>query len=160
MPAACFFRLNGKRLSTLDCLDLGSILAFSGNGRYINNPESTAVPKDGPIPKGKYYIVARQSGGRHGQEIEKIEDTVSGTHRADWFALYTMTPPVGDSLVVNGVRRANFRLHPVGYWGISEGCITLPSVDNFYVLRNWLLKQKTAKIPGTNVDYYGTVTVQ
>jgi len=160
MPATCFFRLNGKRLSTLDCLDLGSVLAFSGNGRYINNPESTAVPKDGPIPMGKYYIVARQSGGRHSHEIETIEDTVSGTRRADWFALYTTTPPAGDSLIVNGVRRANFRLHPVGYFGISEGCITLPNVDNFYVLRNWLLKQKTEKIPGTNIDYYGTVTVQ
>lgn len=159
MPATCFFRLNGKRLSTLDCLDLGSVLAFSGNDIYVNDPDSAAVPKNGPIPRGKYYIVARPSGGRHGGIVDAVEDAVSGTHREEWFALYTTIPPIGDFLTIKGVRRQNFRLHPVGYWGVSEGCITLPSVGNFNVLRTWLRSQQTEKIPGTQIDYYGTVTV-
>jgi hypothetical protein len=62
-------------------------------------------------------------------------------------------------LTIGGVRRANFRIHPVGYWGLSEGCITLPNIHNFYALRAWLKRQVTAKMPGTDIDYYGTVTV-
>lgn len=159
MPATCFFHLNGKLMSVLQCLDFGSMLAFSGNDIYVNNPSATAVPNNGPLPHGKYYIVDRQSGGRHGAVIDAINDQVSGTRRRDWFALYTATPPVRDFLVIQGVTRSNFRIHPVGYWGVSEGCITLPNLQNFYSLRSWLKRQKTSKIPGTNIDYYGTVTV-
>lgn len=61
MPATCFFRLNGKRMSILQCLDFGSMLAFSGNDIHVNNPSSTAVPNNGPLPHGRYYIVDRQA---------------------------------------------------------------------------------------------------
>jgi len=159
VPATCFFRLNGKRMSILQCLDFGSMLAFSGNDIHVNNPSSTAVPNNGPLPHGRYYIVDRQAGGRHGQVVDTINDSVNGTRRGDWFALYTDTPPIGDAVVIRGVRRANFRIHPVGFWGVSEGCITLPNVQNFYALRGWLLRQKVEKIPGTEIAYYGTVTV-
>lgn len=159
MPATCFFRLNGKRMSTLECLDFGSVLAFSGNDIYVNDPNATAIPKNGPLPHGRYYIVHRQSGGRHGAIVDTANDTFNGTRRRDWFALYTTTPPGSDFLMIHGVRRSNFRIHPVGYWGVSEGCITLPNIHNFYALRSWLMRQSTSKIPGTNMDYYGTVTV-
>jgi hypothetical protein len=159
MPATCIFRLNGKRMSTLDCVGLGAMPAFSGNDVYINDPKSTAVAKNGPIPRGTYYIVDRRSGGRHGRMVDALEDAANGTHRADWFSLYTANPPGKDFVIVNGVRRDNFRIHPVGYWGVSLGCITLPSVQNFYSLRRWLKSRGADKIPGTQIEYYGVVTV-
>lgn len=159
MPATCYFRLNGKRVSTLDCLDFGSVLAFSGNDQYTNDPKSTHVARNGPLPHGTYYIVDRQSGGRHGKVLDGINDVISGTQRDDWFALYTTTPPIGDSLIIKGVRRSSFRIHPVGYWGISEGCITLRNLHDFHSLRKWLKSLKTSTIPGTDIPYYGTVTV-
>ena len=159
MPATCFFRLNGKRMSTLQCLDFGSMLAFSGNGRYVNDPGATAIPRNGPLPHGTYYIVDRQSGGRHGAAVDAISDRANGTRKRDWFAPYSTTSPISDYLMIRGVRRGNFRIHPVGYWRVSEGCITLPNQHNFYAFRDWLNRQATAKVPGTELDYYGTVTV-
>lgn len=159
MPATCFFRLNGKRMSILQCIDFGSVLAFSGNGRYVNDPNATSIPNNGPLPHGIYYIVARQSGGRHGRVVDAANDLMTGTSRRDWFALYAATPPVRDFLVIEGVRRGNFRIHPDGYWGVSEGCITLANAQNFYAFRTWLARQRTATIPGTAIDHYGTVTV-
>jgi hypothetical protein len=154
-----FFQLNGKRLSILQCLDFGSILAFSGNGRYVNDPTATAIPRNGPIPHGKYYIVDRESGGRHGAVVDAVSDQVNGTRKKDWFALYSTALPISDYLLIGGVRRGNFRIHPVGYWGVSEGCITLPNTQNFYSVRAWLKRQATSKVPGTDINYYGTVTV-
>ncbi|WP_233217456.1 DUF2778 domain-containing protein [Trinickia dabaoshanensis] len=146
-------------MSTLQCLDFGSMLAFSGNGKFVNDPQATAIPKNGPLPHGKYYILDRQSGGRHGAVVDALNDGANGTHRGHWFALYSTVPPITDAVTVNGVRRANFRIHPVGYWGVSEGCITLPNVENFYALRTWLKRHPPSKIPGTELDFYGTVTV-
>ncbi|WP_434116303.1 DUF2778 domain-containing protein [Paraburkholderia caffeinilytica] len=160
MPAECFFTLNRQHMSALFCPGFGSVPAFSGNGRYVNDPGSTSVAKDGPLPTGTYYIVARQSGGRHGPVNDIIADTLNGTHRAEWFSLYRNDGVIDDFTVVNGVRRGNFRLHPVGYWGISEGCITLPHPLQFNQLRAYLKSQTPAKIPGTQIDYYGRVTVR
>ena len=62
--------------------------SMRGNGRYVNDPNSTTVPNDGPLPAGVYYIVDRESGGRMGWLNDFRSDLLAGTHRADWFALY------------------------------------------------------------------------
>jgi len=58
------------------------------------------------------------------------------------------------------VRRGNFRLHPNGRFGVSEGCIMLLSMQQFDKLRAWLLSQETKMVPGTSLPYYGTVAVR
>lgn len=75
-------------------------------------------------------------------------------------SLYRNDGVIDDFTVVNGVRRGNFRLHPVGFWGISEGRITLPHPAQFNQLRAYLKSQTPAKIPGMHMDYYGRVTVR
>jgi len=160
VPATCFFTLNKQRMSRLFCPGFGSIPAFSGNKRYTNDPASTAVPKDGPLPTGTYYIVDRPTGGRHAALNDALMDLVSGTHRTEWFALYRAGGIIGDYTYINGVRRGNFRLHPTGYWGISEGCVTLPHPRQFEALSTYLKSQTTAKVPGTQIEYYGTVVVR
>lgn len=52
MPVECTFVLNKQSLSTLHCPGFGSVSAFSGNGRHINNPDSVAVADKGPLPPG------------------------------------------------------------------------------------------------------------
>ena len=54
MPVECTFVLNRSRTSSLYCQGFGSVPAFSGNGRYVDDPAATAVPKDGPLPAGTY----------------------------------------------------------------------------------------------------------
>ena len=129
-------------------------------GKYKDNPNATAVQKEGPLPTGTYFIVDRQSGGRLAWFSDLWRDMRAGTKRSEWFALYRNDGTIDDWTFIHGVRRGNFRLHPSGWWGVSEGCITLPSVGQFHKLRQFLKAQPTANIPGTLIDYYGTVTVQ
>ena len=84
----------------------------------------------------------------------------SNSERATWFALYSADGKIDDWTFVEGVRRGNFRLHPNGRWGVSDGCITLVSQHQFDRLRNYLLSQPTKPIPGTSTPYYGIVDVQ
>ncbi|CAJ6431571.1 Uncharacterised protein [Burkholderia pseudomallei] len=44
--------------------------------------------------------------------------------------------------------------------GVSDGCITVTTQVQFDQLRAYLMKQPTAKIPGTDIEYYGTVDVR
>lgn len=87
-------------------------------------------------------------------------DLGGGTRRTHWFALYRNDAMVDDWTFIQGVRRGNFRLHPSGRRGISEGCVTLPDRGQFDRLRQFLKSQPTHKVPGTNLDYYGTITVR
>lgn len=160
MPAQCIFTLNRQSVSALYCVGLGGMAAFSGKPGYVDSPDAEAVPDAGPIPKGTYYIIARQSGGRLGWLWDWVKDHASHVHHDNWFALYRNDRIVSDYMFINGVRRGNFRLHPNGRFGISEGCITLLSPTQFDRLRTWLLSQHTKIIPGTTIPYYGTVTVR
>jgi hypothetical protein len=67
---------------------------------------------------------------------------------------------IDDLTFIDGVQRDHFRLHPVGRNGQSDGCITLPSREQFDALRAYLKAQPPAFIPGTVTWYYGTVEVQ
>lgn len=114
MPAQCVFTLNGKSTWLLSCAGFGTVAAFSGNGAYVDKPTATAVPNAGPFPKGRYYIIKREPGGRLGRLRDFSLDMWSNSDRATWFALYRVDGTIDDWTFVNGVRRGNFRLHPNG----------------------------------------------
>jgi len=185
MVAECSFKLNGKPMSSLECKGFGPSAAFSGYGKYVNDPKATFMENYGALPTGVYYIVTRPLGGRLGGVWETLNDWKSWTKHADWFALYKDDGEIDDHTVITGdytiwvepqpydggeipghyktvknPRRGSFRLHPEGLLGISEGCITLPDKTRFYQLRDFLLHQPAAVIPGTEIRYYGKVTVE
>ncbi|WDD95909.1 DUF2778 domain-containing protein [Burkholderia sp. FERM BP-3421] len=160
MPVECTFTLNRHNLSVLNCPGFGGVPAFSGNGRYVNDPNSTAVQDKGPLPTGTYYIVDRQSGGHLGWLYDAAKDLSLHTHRADWFALYRNDGKIDDWTTINGIRRGHFRLHPVGRLGESDGCITLSSRAQFDRLRAFLKAQPAFQVPGTTLKAYGKVTVR
>lgn len=156
----CTFTLNRRPMSVLVCPGFGRVSAFSGNDSYINDPDFTNVLEAGAIPKGTYYIVDRESGGHLGWFWDGGRDFAANTHRADWFALYRDDGTIDDWTFIDGVQRSFFRLHPVGRFGESDGCITLPSREQFGALRAYLKAQAPAFIAGTVTRYYGTVEVQ
>lgn len=92
--------------------------------------------------------------------IDYALDIWSNSNRSTWFALYKADGKVDDWAFVNGVKRGNFRLHPNGRWGISDGCITLTSQAQFDRLSAYLLSQPVTVIPGTDIRYHGTVDVR
>lgn len=47
MSVACTFFLNRENVSTLVCPGFGSVLAFSGMGKYVDDPDATALPQKG-----------------------------------------------------------------------------------------------------------------
>ncbi|CAJ9804222.1 Protein of uncharacterised function (DUF2778) [Burkholderia pseudomallei] len=73
MPIRCTFVLNNQSTSAFHCPTVGTLPAFSGRGSGRDNPEATAIEKIGPIPKGIYYIVDRQSGGNLGWLYQAVE---------------------------------------------------------------------------------------
>lgn len=158
MPATCFFNLNKQKTSGLFCPGFGTVVAFSGDGKLVNDPGAEAVVDGGPLPRGDYFVVDRPQGGQHSKLSEELLDIRAGTHRAQWFGLYRNDGVIDDFTYINGVKRGNFRLHPTGYWGRSEGCITLPNQDSFQKLRQWLLSQTPGTIGG--VRYYAIIKVQ
>jgi hypothetical protein len=147
------FTLNGQEFSNLTS---GSIQyrAFSGQGAYRNKPAHQCVTTKGPIPMGRYFIVDRPTGGRLGP----ILDTLRGKN--EWFALFADDGRIDDFTFCAAVERGNFRLHPRGPHGISEGCITLEGRAEFLRLRNHLLSSMKIQVPGTEHQAYGTVIVK
>ncbi|MGN6233591.1 MAG: DUF2778 domain-containing protein [Trinickia sp.] len=159
MPlASCTYRLNGERFSTLIC-DGRSFVAFSGNAERVNSPEAITNVDSGPLPTGRYYIVDRESGGRLGWLWNLGTRFASGTGRDQWFALYRIDGRIDDETYIDGVRRGNFRLHPIGRGRISKGCITLVSSPAFARLSAYLRSRELAYIPGTHIRCYGVVEV-
>lgn len=155
----CTFRLNGNALSNLSCPGLGFFPAYSGNeGPNRNNPDSVKVKSVGPLPPGKYYIVSRPSGGLRTMVEDWAATKYSGSDRSVWFALYREDARIDDWTFIDDVERGNFRLHPAGYMGVSNGCITLPSPSHFAILREALLKTPTVALT-TSLTAYGTIQV-
>lgn len=148
----CSFELNGKPISALKCGTV-SFPAFSGYDKNANQPQSACQSGIGPIPPGAYYILDRQSGGLLGYLRDMFSD------RKEWFALYAIDKEIDDITYCNEVKRGNFRLHPKGPLGISQGCITVESLDDFKRLRSILKESEQTSIPGTNLKAYGKVTV-
>ncbi|PTB20932.1 hypothetical protein C9I57_09360 [Trinickia symbiotica] len=160
MPISCQFHLNNNQFSTLSCTGVGAFTAFSGNGEGRDNPAAVDQPDVGPLPPGRYYIVDRESGGRMGSIRDFVLKHFYRTDRTAWFALYRNDDIIDDWTSVNGIRRGNFRLHPVGPRRLSDGCIALVSPSQFEILRDRLKSASTISIPGTTMRAYGTVDVR
>lgn len=144
------FLINGADYSPLMFPGLGTFLAFSGNGAYRNKGGCGAIPKEGPIPPGKYWIVQRGEGGLWSKSIAASKDFYNKTFKhsefkhSEWFALYRDDWNIDDYTWLEAVKRGNFRLHP---GTISEGCITLPNNSDFSLIRNALLRSRPVQVP-------------
>lgn len=81
------------------------------------------------------------------------------TDRHDWFMLWN--PMTGDTTNVHGIKRGNFRLHPVGRFGLSHGCITVEHQYEFDRLQKYIRSRgQTVAVPGSSLLAYGTVDVK
>jgi hypothetical protein len=69
-------------------------------------------------------------------------------------------PPVNKPPHFNKVKRGNFRLHPKGPRGISEGCITIEKLADFQQLRAILKGIAPSAVPGIELKAYGSVVVK
>jgi hypothetical protein len=128
--------------------------AFSGLGSDVNRSIAACSAGNGPIPQGRYYIIDRESGGMLGA----VRDAITG--RGEWFALYAADKNIDDYTFCNEVRRGNFRLHPKGPRGISNGCIVIESEIDFRSLRHLLRSKAPTPILGTKYAAYGMLTVR
>lgn len=149
----CRFELNAKPLSTFWC-GATKFPAFSGHSSHANRLVSACIPKLGPIPPGIYYIFDRQSGGLLGP----LRDLFSGKN--DWFALYAADERIDDETLCDKVKRGEFRLHPKGATGRSEGCIVIDKEADFFRLRAMLKSAKQISIPGIQLQAYARLVVQ
>jgi hypothetical protein len=127
--------------------------AFSGLGEYANKRASACLKGAGAIPPGTYYIFDRQSGGRLGA----IRDFFTG--RDEWFALYAADGRIDDATFCNEVERGNFRLHPKGRLGRSEGCVVIDKAADFEHLRTLLTSVAPSPVPGSTLKAYATLAV-
>lgn len=156
----CTFVLNGKETSLLNCPGVGVFPAFSGQKSGRDNPLEVDREDIGPLPKGLYYIVDRQSGGRLGWLYNMWGAHGYGTtDHTKWFTLWNTK--TGDTTIINGVKRGHFRLHPMGPRRLSEGCITVVNPHSFERLADYLRSQGAQlPVPGTGLKAYGTVEVR
>jgi Protein of unknown function (DUF2778) len=160
MPVQCTFRLNNEQTSTLWCSGFGRVAAYSGQLNGRDNPRAIDLKDIGPIPPGKYYLLDRQSGGRMGWFYDWLaQNNIGTTDHTKWFTLWNER--TGDMTYVNGVKRGEFRLHPEGPRRLSEGCITVLSLEEFDRLeRHIRSRPPDVPVPGTTYRAYGTVEVQ
>jgi len=157
--AATFFSTVGKwQASTAPVLVLSQPSQVRKKAGTIQ--KKTNVPDIGPIVRGRYFIVERPTGGRLGPFKERLLKDIYGTDRSTWFGLFRDDGKIDDYTFVQGVKRGNFRLHPIGPLGLSEGCITLQHPIQFNYMRDMFLKSgPTLNIPGSQLKAYGTVKV-
>lgn len=148
----CRFELNGKPMSEFRC---GShkFPAFSALGNYVNKRMAVCKAGVGAIPPGAYFIIDRQSGGLLGP----LRDAISG--KRDWFSLLADDGKIDDVTICDKIIRGEFRLHPKGTVGISQGCIVIDDADRFQLLRAILKTSAQQKISGTSFMTYGRVVV-
>ncbi|MEG1531638.1 MAG: DUF2778 domain-containing protein, partial [Citrobacter sp.] len=83
---------------------------------------------------------------------------ISGSDRDIWFGLFREDEKLDDVTFYNKVSRGYFRLHPAGYNGVSNGCITLPSRAHYNILRETLLSTPQMLIT-PSLRAYGTIQV-
>ncbi|WP_250442177.1 DUF2778 domain-containing protein [Caballeronia sp. AZ1_KS37] len=158
------FVVDNAPMLTLVMAGVGAFPAFSGNDNYRNRGGCTAMRGAGPIPAGKYWIVERPAGGIKSQAQAWAKDawnTVTGnpSSHGDWFALYRDDGLIDDWTWVNGIKRGNFRLHPIGGQGVSYGCITLKSRADFQRLRQALLQTTSIAAGTSGLQAYGWIEV-
>ncbi|MEL6108754.1 MAG: DUF2778 domain-containing protein [Planctomycetota bacterium] len=160
MTARLSMRLNSKTTTQLviffdsdQVCTWKSYSVFSGATGFKNNPEETANKGNGPIPKGRYYVVDRPTGGRQDWVRQKVHDWDG---KLDWFALFAIDGRIDDYTEVDGVRRGNFRMHPGTR---SAGCVTFQQKSDFDEIRQILLGQTPKSVSKSGLLYYGILTV-
>lgn len=149
----CTFKLNNKPMSIFKC-GATSFPAFSGLGKHVNQWGSACLASEGPIPPGNYYIFDRQSGGLTGPFRDMFNN------RSHWFSLYAIDGKIDDVTYCEKVKRGEFRLHPKGPTGRSEGCIVIESPRDFQFLRTILTSTTPVAVPGSTLMAYGKVVVR
>ncbi|NJM32216.1 MAG: DUF2778 domain-containing protein [Limnobacter sp.] len=147
----CSFRLNGEDLGMLR-IDGYTFAAFSGFRQHVNQAASQCLPDAGPIPRGKYYVVDRATG-----ILQKINAWLQSKN--DWFALFAMDGKIDDFMTCDGIRRGNFRLHPMGEEGVSLGCVTLINRSDFDLVSSKLRDQKPLPVGDGGHLAYAILTV-
>ncbi|MBL1259314.1 MAG: DUF2778 domain-containing protein [Thiotrichaceae bacterium] len=149
----CSFKLNNKPMSTFK-MGAPSFPEFSGLDKHVNNSKSQCSLNKGPIPKGSYYIFDRQSSLK-----ERFKSIFNKNEKDAWFALYAIDTKIDDETYCEQVKRGQFRLHPSGILGISQGCITINDWTDFQVVRSLLKGTKTIEISDVGLECYGKVRV-
>ena len=149
----CTFKLNGKPMSSFE-MDSAQYPSFSGLGQHRNKKQSACLKGVGPIPPGTYYVVDRPTGGT----IGSIRDWLG--NKGDWFALYSDDGSVDDQTLCDQNIRGNFRLHPKGPLGRSEGCITIDSLNDFNAIRKKLKSYPLEAVPNSKLKAYAKVLVE
>ncbi|NJM32854.1 MAG: DUF2778 domain-containing protein [Limnobacter sp.] len=81
------------------------------------------------------------------------------TDRDEWFALYAIDERVEDETFCNQLKRGEFRLHPKGTTGRSEGCIVIEKESDFFRLRAILKNANQISVPGIDLQAYGRLVV-
>ncbi|MCX8957205.1 DUF2778 domain-containing protein [Erwinia psidii] len=157
------FVINNESVSQLIMYGVGSFSAYSGSGEFRNQTGCIDVPKAGPLPPGRYHIVDRPTGGWKGVIRTDLHDFYSWVTsypviKGEWFALYRDDGTIDDYTFINGVRRGNFRLHPRGPMGVSEGCITFLNRSDFLQVRQVLLATSPVMLRN-GLRSYGTIEV-
>ncbi|PWU26526.1 hypothetical protein DK254_28600 [Pseudomonas sp. RW407] len=158
MPVYCSFELNGKLFSDLECGGVGRFPAFSGDSATRNDPRFVSRVDEGPLPRGRYYIFDRQSGGRLGWLYNKAS-RVFGVDQERWFSFYRDDEVIDDWTFVRHIRRGNFRLHPIGPGALSKGCVVL----QYQVQFDWLSAALKCTLPMVLADgsrAYGVLQVR
>lgn len=161
MPLRMYMRLNGEDTTLLKVFydsatqcTWKSFSVFSGASGHKNQPEDTDKQGQGPLPKGRYYVVDRPTGGTRDWIRGNVIDYDG---RGEWFALFRIDGSIDDKTTVKGVTRGNFRLHPGSR---SAGCVTFVQKSQFKEVRQLLINGGTELIPGTSKPYYGILTVE
>ena len=80
--------------------------------------------------------------------------------KRDWFALYANDDEIDDETWCEQVKRGQFRLHPKGRMGISQGCIVIEHSKDFQSLSAMLKNSEPRTITGTEIRALGKVTVK
>lgn len=140
------FELNNKPMSSFK-IGASSFPAFSGLGQYVNRGISACVPNQGPIPPGEYFILDGW-----------LRDLFSG--KGEWFALYANDGKIDDQIWCEQVKRGQFRLHPKGRTGMSQGCIVIDRPNDFQVVSSILRNGEPQLIADTEIRAWGKVSVK
>ncbi|NUU67035.1 DUF2778 domain-containing protein [Enterobacteriaceae bacterium BIT-l23] len=157
------FIINDADYSPLMIYGVGTFMAFSGNGVYRNRGGCGIIPNNGPIPRGKYWIVDRPEGDWKNRlrswaiDVERTYWDGVPTDHSSWFALYRDDHTIDDTTWFESVRRGAFRLHP---GQLSLGCITLAHSSDFQTIRNALLRTQKIRVPCMrSLMAYGSIEV-
>jgi hypothetical protein len=152
----CSFTLNDQPMSKFR-IGLTDYDAFSGLFSNVNKRASACLANTGPIPPGQYYIIDRQSGGTK----HRLKQFFGMREERDrWFGLYAADGRVDDKTWCEGVERGQFRLHPKGVAGISQGCIVINSAGQFNHIAAILRSSSKMLVPGIDIRAYGIVSVK